>query len=54
MAAKMDQLYNALGMDTFNFWSVAGNEHEQIRLFAEEVVPAVREQIQEILKQETG
>lgn len=46
--------YTELGMDTFNFWPVAGNEHEQIRLFAEEVIPAAREQIQEILKQETS
>jgi len=32
-------------MDAFNFWPVAGNEQEQIRLFAKEVVPAAREQI---------
>ncbi len=37
--------YTELGMDAFNFWPVAGNEQEQIRLFAEEVLPAAREQI---------
>jgi alkanesulfonate monooxygenase SsuD/methylene tetrahydromethanopterin reductase-like flavin-dependent oxidoreductase (luciferase family) len=38
--------YTELGMDAFNFWPVAGNEQEQIRLFAQEVVPAAREQIE--------
>ncbi len=41
--------YTELGMDTFNFWPVAGIEQEQIRLFAEEVVPAAREQIEAAL-----
>ena len=40
------RFYTELGMDTFNFWPVAGNEQEQIRLFAQEVVPAAREQIE--------
>jgi alkanesulfonate monooxygenase SsuD/methylene tetrahydromethanopterin reductase-like flavin-dependent oxidoreductase (luciferase family) len=39
------RFYTELGMDAFNFWPVAGNEQEQVRLFAEEVVPAAREQI---------
>jgi len=43
------RFYTELGMDTFNFWPVAGNEHEQIRLFAGEVVPAAREQIEAAL-----
>ena len=38
--------HTELGMDTFNFWPVAGNELEQIRLFAQEVIPAAREQIE--------
>jgi len=38
--------YTELGMDAFNFWPVSGNEQEQIRLFAQEVIPAVREQIE--------
>ncbi len=41
--------YTELGMDAFNFWPVAGNEQEQIRLFAEEVVPAARKQIEAAL-----
>ena len=40
------RFYTELGMDTFNFWPVAGNELEQIRLFAQEVIPAAREQIE--------
>jgi alkanesulfonate monooxygenase SsuD/methylene tetrahydromethanopterin reductase-like flavin-dependent oxidoreductase (luciferase family) len=32
-------------MDTFIFWPVTGDEHEQARRWAEEVVPAVREQV---------
>ena len=40
------RFYTELGMDAFNFWPVAGNEQEQVRLFAEEVVPAAREQIE--------
>jgi len=42
------RFYSELGMDTFNFWPVAGNELEQIRLFAQEVVPAAREQIEAV------
>jgi alkanesulfonate monooxygenase SsuD/methylene tetrahydromethanopterin reductase-like flavin-dependent oxidoreductase (luciferase family) len=42
------RFYTELGMDTFNFWPVAGNELEQIRLFAQEVVPAAREQIEAV------
>ena len=34
-----------LGMDTFIYWPVAGDEREQLRLWAEEVVPATRERI---------
>lgn len=37
--------YLDLGMDTFFYWPVAGDEREQLRLFAEEVVPAAREGI---------
>src|SRR6266566_4794558 len=44
------RFYTELGMDTFNFWPVAGNELEQIRLFAQEVVPAAREQIEVVRK----
>jgi alkanesulfonate monooxygenase SsuD/methylene tetrahydromethanopterin reductase-like flavin-dependent oxidoreductase (luciferase family) len=40
------RFYTELGMDTFNFWPVAGNELEQIRLFAREVIPAAKEQIE--------
>jgi len=43
------RFYTELGMDTFNFWPVAGNEQEQIRQFAGEVVPAAREQIEAAL-----
>jgi hypothetical protein len=37
--------YHEVGMDTFVFWPSAGDEEQQIRLFAEEVVPAVRAQV---------
>jgi alkanesulfonate monooxygenase SsuD/methylene tetrahydromethanopterin reductase-like flavin-dependent oxidoreductase (luciferase family) len=37
--------FHDVGMDTFVFWPGAGNEEQQIRLFAEEVVPAVRAQL---------
>lgn len=35
-----------LGMDSFIYWPVAGDERAQLRLWAEEVVPAVRERTQ--------
>jgi len=34
-----------LRMDTFVFWPIAGDEREQLQLFAEEIVPAVRERV---------
>jgi hypothetical protein len=34
-----------IGLDTFIYWPVVGQEREQLRLFAEEVVPGVREQL---------
>lgn len=37
--------YHEAGMDTFIFWPSAGDEEQQIRLFVEEVVPAVRMQL---------
>jgi len=40
--------YNELGLDTFIYWPVAGSAQEQIRLFAEEVVPAVRRRLQAV------
>lgn len=33
--------YHELAMDTFFFWPVTGNEEEQIRRFAEDVIPEV-------------
>jgi hypothetical protein len=46
-AASLDVLTGGrqVGMDTFVFWPSAGDEEQQIRLFAEEVVPAVRAQV---------
>lgn len=38
-------LYHDSGMDTFIFWPVAGDEHAQIEIFAQEVVPALRESL---------
>jgi len=32
-------------MDTFIFWSVAGDERDGARCWAEDVVPAVRERL---------
>ncbi len=40
--------YTDLGMDTFIYWPVAGSTQEQIRLFAEEVVPMVRRRLQAV------
>lgn len=37
--------YRKVGMDTFIFWPSGGDEEQQIRLFAEEVAPAVRAQL---------
>ncbi len=37
--------YNEIGMDTFIFWPAGGEEEQQFRLFAEEVVPAARRAI---------
>lgn len=34
-----------LRLDSFVYWPVAGQEREQLRLWAEEVMPAVREQL---------
>lgn len=35
-----------LGMDTFIYWPVAGDTRDQMRLWAEEVVPLARERLQ--------
>ncbi len=35
--------YRNLGVDSFNFWPASGEEIKNLRLFAEEVVPRVRE-----------
>jgi hypothetical protein len=35
--------YHRLRMDTFTFWPITQNVEAQARLFAEQVVPAVRE-----------
>ena len=35
--------YNDLRMDTFIVWPVMGDEEKQARVFAEEIVPAVKE-----------
>jgi hypothetical protein len=34
-----------LGMDTFIYWPVAGDTRTQMRLWAEEVVPAARRRL---------
>jgi alkanesulfonate monooxygenase SsuD/methylene tetrahydromethanopterin reductase-like flavin-dependent oxidoreductase (luciferase family) len=34
-----------LRMDTFVYWPVAGQERKQLRLFAEEVIPRVRQRL---------
>jgi alkanesulfonate monooxygenase SsuD/methylene tetrahydromethanopterin reductase-like flavin-dependent oxidoreductase (luciferase family) len=34
-----------LRMDTFIYWPIAGDERQQLRLFAEDVVPVVRERL---------
>src|SRR5205814_340751 len=34
--------YHEVGMDTFIFWPAGGDEEQQFRLFAEEVVPTAR------------
>ncbi len=39
--------YHEVGMDTFVFWPSASDEEQQIRLFAEEVAPAVRTRLSE-------
>lgn len=44
-AEKIVEWYEEYGQDTFNFWPVAGNQAVQIEAFAQEVVPAVREEI---------
>jgi alkanesulfonate monooxygenase SsuD/methylene tetrahydromethanopterin reductase-like flavin-dependent oxidoreductase (luciferase family) len=38
--------YNDLRLDTFTFWPVMGDEQKQGRIFAEEVVPAIKEAIE--------
>jgi hypothetical protein len=35
--------YHDLRMDTLIFWPVAGDRLEQVRLFTEHVVPALRQ-----------
>jgi hypothetical protein len=37
--------YHELHMDTFIFWSIMGEEEKQSRIFAEEVVPGILEQL---------
>lgn len=44
-ADKIVEWYEEYSQDTFNFWPVAGNQAVQIEAFAQEVVPAVREEI---------
>src|SRR5256714_14554808 len=38
---ELVRYYHELKMDTFFFWPVTGNEEEQIRRFAEDVIPEV-------------
>jgi alkanesulfonate monooxygenase SsuD/methylene tetrahydromethanopterin reductase-like flavin-dependent oxidoreductase (luciferase family) len=38
---ELVRYYHELAMDTFFFWPVTGNEEEQIRRFAEDVIPEV-------------
>lgn len=40
--------YRDFGLDSFNFWPSAGDEVEQIRLFAEKVVPKARESMRSV------
>jgi alkanesulfonate monooxygenase SsuD/methylene tetrahydromethanopterin reductase-like flavin-dependent oxidoreductase (luciferase family) len=42
-AEEIVRYYQNLRLDTFLFWPAGGDEERQIRRFAEEVVPAVRE-----------
>jgi alkanesulfonate monooxygenase SsuD/methylene tetrahydromethanopterin reductase-like flavin-dependent oxidoreductase (luciferase family) len=42
-ADTLVMLYQRYRQDTFNFWPVGGDPERQIRLFAEEVAPAVRQ-----------
>lgn len=37
------QFFHEYRMDTFNFWPVAGDQYAQLEIFAQEVVPAVKE-----------
>ncbi len=37
--------YEEVGIDSFVFWPSGGDEKQQVRLFAEKVAPAVREQL---------
>ncbi|HLI08395.1 MAG TPA: LLM class flavin-dependent oxidoreductase [Ktedonobacteraceae bacterium] len=39
--------YNDLRLDTFIFWPVMGDEQKQAQIFAEEVVPAIKENLEE-------
>jgi alkanesulfonate monooxygenase SsuD/methylene tetrahydromethanopterin reductase-like flavin-dependent oxidoreductase (luciferase family) len=43
--ALIEQLATDLAMDTFTYWPVAGDTHAQMRLWAEEIAPAVRERL---------
>lgn len=38
--------YHELHMDTFIFWPIMGEEEKQSHAFAQEVVPAILEQLQ--------
>ncbi len=38
--------YNDLRLDTFTFWPVMGDEQKQAHIFAEEVVPAIKERLE--------
>lgn len=42
---RLAELAVEYGIDTFLFWPATGDQHRQLRLYAEEVVPAVREQV---------
>jgi alkanesulfonate monooxygenase SsuD/methylene tetrahydromethanopterin reductase-like flavin-dependent oxidoreductase (luciferase family) len=42
---EIQRYYHELKMDTFIFWSIMGEEEKQSRIFAEEIVPKVLQQL---------
>jgi alkanesulfonate monooxygenase SsuD/methylene tetrahydromethanopterin reductase-like flavin-dependent oxidoreductase (luciferase family) len=42
---ELTRYYHDIRMDSFHFWPRTGEEEAQIRMFAEEVIPAVRKNI---------